>query len=202
MSGLAVGERAPSFRLPSGQGAELGLDDYRGRSNLIVWFSKGMACPFCRGQMSQLVRGYPQIQALNAEVLEVTPTPPQRARLYVQKFRIPFPYLCDPEHQVPHLYGLEARPRTLGEKVTVLVESMKAPKPPNDFGTSSPFLGELPNLLADDDMGFFIIDRDSIVRYMLAGTYLTPGGVRTIPSNEEIIRELEQCEQANGQAQP
>ncbi len=48
MTTATLGERAPALRLPSGQGREIGLDDYRGRNNAIVWFTKGMACPFCR----------------------------------------------------------------------------------------------------------------------------------------------------------
>ena len=62
MPGIAVGEPAPSFRLPTAQGAEIGLEDFRGQKNVIVWFTKGMACPFCRSQMSQLARAYADIQ--------------------------------------------------------------------------------------------------------------------------------------------
>ena len=200
MSGVTLGERAPSFRLPSGQGPEIGPDDYRGRSNLIIWFTKGMVCAFCRQHMSQLVRGYPRFKALDTEILEVTPTPPQRAQLYAQKFRIPFPYLSDPDLRVRRAYGVDRRSRSMGEYVNVFLQGARMPRPPSDFeNPPSPF-SELPNLLADDDMGFFIVDKDGIVRYELAGSYVTPTGVRGIPSNEEIIRELQRCEQVDSRA--
>ena len=51
-----------------------------------MWFTKGMACPFCRTQMSQLARGYAQIKALGAEVLQVTPTRPERARFFAKNY--------------------------------------------------------------------------------------------------------------------
>ena len=57
MAEVEVGRQAPTFRLPAGQGGEIGPADYRGRSNLVVWFTKGMACPFCATQMSQCARG-------------------------------------------------------------------------------------------------------------------------------------------------
>src|SRR5260370_1988133 len=101
MSGLTVGQRAPSFRLPSGQGPEFGPDDYRGRRNLIVWFTKGMACPFCRQHMSQLARGYPAFQTLQTEILEVTTTTPKRARVYAKSFQIAFPHLFAPHYHAP-----------------------------------------------------------------------------------------------------
>ena len=109
MQGVDVGQIAPSFRLPSGQGPVISLDDYRGRQNLVVWLTKGMSCPFCRQHMTQLVRGYPAIRALNAEILEVTSTSPERGRFYVAKFNIPFPYLCDPDYVVPRTWGLAKR---------------------------------------------------------------------------------------------
>jgi hypothetical protein len=47
-------------------------------------------------------------------------------------------------------------------------------------------------LLADDDMGFFIVDCEGIVRYALAGSYFVADGIaRGIPGNDEIVRELQ-----------
>ena len=37
----AVGTPAPTFRLPSAQGTDVALEDYRGRS-VVLWFSKGL----------------------------------------------------------------------------------------------------------------------------------------------------------------
>ena len=200
MSGVTIGERAPSFRLPSGQGPEIGPDDYRGRSNLIVWFTKGMACPFCRQHMSQLARGYPTFQTLQTEILEVTTTTPERGRVYVKSFQIPFPYLCDPDYQARCAYGLEVRSQSLATAAKKLYAGLTTPPPPSDFGKVQPSLGEIPKLVADDDMGLFILDKDSIVRYALSGAYSSPGGPRGIPSNEELLHELQRCEQADGRA--
>ncbi len=36
-----IGETAPPFRLPSAQGPDVALTDYRGR-RLVLWFSKGL----------------------------------------------------------------------------------------------------------------------------------------------------------------
>jgi hypothetical protein len=48
-------------------------------------------------------------------------------------------------------------------------------------------------MLADDDMGFFIVDRAGVVRYALAGTYITETGARAIPGGDDIVRELQRC---------
>ena len=188
-----IGEPARAFRLPSAAGAEIALDDFKSRSPVVLWFTKGMACPFCRQQMSQLARGYPRIKEHGAEVLEVTSSTLDRARFYARRFSLPFPYLCDPDYRVRAAWGLEKRAHGLGYYAKSLAAGMKTDPPPNDFGAFKPSLGEFPQVLADDDMGLFIVDRAGVVRYALAGSYLHEAGVRGIPGPDEIIRELERC---------
>lgn len=38
----AVGEAAPDFTLPTPDGTEIGLADFRGRRRVVIWFSKGL----------------------------------------------------------------------------------------------------------------------------------------------------------------
>ena len=74
-----------------------------------AWFTKGIACPFCRRQMVQIGKLYPRLCELGAEVLLVAPTRPEQARLYMGRFAVPYPYLCDPDYQVRRAWGLEVR---------------------------------------------------------------------------------------------
>ena len=194
MAGVEIGQRAPNFRLPSGRGVDVGLEDYRGRSPLIVWFTKGMACPFCRTQMSQLARGYPQIKALGAEVLQVTPTKPERARFFARNFTIPFQYLCDPDYSVHRQWGVEVRSHSLLWYAKTFRVASKIPMPPpSEIGDPKGSLRELPRMLDDSDMGFFVLDRDGIVRYKLSGSYIEGQTSRPIPTAQEIMRELQRC---------
>jgi peroxiredoxin len=188
-----IGEPARTFRLPSAQGGDIALDDYKGRQAVVLWFTKGMGCPFCRQHMSQLARAYPRIREQRAEILEVTNTPPARAQAYARQFALPFPYLCDPEYRVSREWGLDKRAHGAGYYVKTFLTGMKMERPPSDFGDVKPTLREIPGMLADDDMGFFIVDRAGVVRYALAGSYVTGMGARAIPAADDIVRELERC---------
>ena len=190
-----IGERAPGLRLPAAQGGEIGLEDFAHRRAVIVWFTKGMACAFCRQQMSQIARAYPRIRAHNAEVLEITTSTLARGELYARRFALPFPYLCDPDRRVHAAWGIEKRVQGIGYYVKTLTSIPKMPPAPNDWGDFKPALREVPGLLADEDMGFFIVDRAGIVRYGLAGSYINEAamGPRQLPGPDEIIRELERC---------
>jgi peroxiredoxin len=189
MESVKIGQRPPSFRLPAGQGGEVSSDDYRGR-NAIVWFTKGMSCPFCRTQMSQLARGYSKLQAAGAEVLQVTPTKPDRARFYAQNFPIPFPYLCDPEYQVHRAWGLDVRSHGPMWYARLMYEVSKIPKPPAEIGNPKPSLREIPTNLHDSDMGLFVLGRDGAVRYKRVSPYANEHGLNEIPSVDEILAQL------------
>ena len=196
---LTVGQRAPSFRLPSAAGPDVGLEDYVGRSNLILFFAKGMACGFCRQKMSQLARGAPRFRELGTEIALVAPTTLERGRFYARNFQLPFPYLCDPEHRVYEAYGLALRPHSLAWRTAVALRTMRVPPPETEFGPPKPTFGEITRLLVDDDLGFFIIDKAGVIRHATCGNYVAfegtkPVGAQPIPSNEEIIRELEGCQ--------
>jgi hypothetical protein len=52
-------------------------------------------------------------------------------------------------------------------------------------------------MLVDEDMGFYILDKNGVVRYSLSGSYIDGKAARHIPSNEEIARALQVCEGAD-----
>ena len=194
MAVVKIGDKAPSFRLPSAQGADVGLEDYAGRP-VAVWFTKGMACPFCRMQMTQLARGYPAIKAMGAEVLQITVSKPGQAKLYGRQFKLPYPYLCDPDWHVRQEWGMQTRSHGPAWYAARLVRGMRMQMPENDFGKFSPKPSELPALLTDDDMGFFVLDGRGVVRYAMSKSYSHEGGgPTTIPTNEEIVRELQRAQ--------
>jgi peroxiredoxin len=201
--GVAVGAVAPPFALPSAQGPIVDLVRYRGRSNVIVWFSKGFGCPFCRQVKSHLAREYPKFQAMNAELLEVTRTPVARAQLYARNFPLTFPYLCDPENVVRRAWGLDVRPMTLTSYAARMLSALWSPKAfPDDYGPSDHW-GALPgvrasarelyHVMADEDTGFFIVDRRGVIRFADYGPWRTDGERRALPSHNRIFPVLEAC---------
>ena len=111
MGGLQIGDRAPTFRLPSAQGPTVDSSDFLGRSSPIVWFTKGFGCPYCRMQMSLLIRGLSKFRALGADLVMITRTAHTRARMYAERFPLTLPYLIDEDAGVRRAWGLDVRPR-------------------------------------------------------------------------------------------
>ncbi|PYM22799.1 MAG: hypothetical protein DMD78_13675 [Candidatus Rokuibacteriota bacterium] len=107
--GLAVGDVAPPFALPSLRGAMVDLTSYRGRRNVVVWFSRGFTCPFCRAHTDGMRAGYRELQAADTEVIQVAPNLLDAARRFFGPTPLPFPFICDPDKRLYAVYGLGER---------------------------------------------------------------------------------------------
>jgi peroxiredoxin len=104
-----VGERAPLFSLPSVLGPLVDLVSYRERSNVIVWFSRGFTCPFCRIYTDGIRSNYAELQNAETEVIQVAPNLLESARRYFGPSPLPFPFVCDPDKRLFAVYGLGDR---------------------------------------------------------------------------------------------
>ena len=102
----SIGEIAPRFSLPALSGAMVDLASYRGRCNVVVWFSRGFTCPFCRVYTDGVRAGYDALRAADTEVIQVAPNLLESARRYFRESILPFPFVCDPDKRLYAVYGL------------------------------------------------------------------------------------------------
>ena len=55
---LGEGDPAPDFALPAvNRDGQITLDDYRGRSPVLIGLFRGLHCPFCRRQIRPIRTG-------------------------------------------------------------------------------------------------------------------------------------------------
>jgi len=207
-SAVPIGRPAPTFRLPSADGPSVGLRDYHGRKNVILWFTKGFGCPFCRQQMSHLRQALPAFEPFDAVVLLIARTPPARARLYAKHFSLPFPYLCDADGVVRASYGIDERSNPTGYYLKKIFGRLWNGRPPSsDFGQSGRLGGppgllqspaELVRALADEDTGMFVVDTTGTLRFSSVGAWRNEAGERwQLPSTDEIVAVLKEIKRSN-----
>jgi len=185
MSDSLVGRAAPEFRLASAQGGEVGPQDLRGAKRVVLWFSKGLFCPFCRRNMAQLGLRYPEIQALEAEVLQVTHNTLDEARGYLKHYPMKFPYLCDAERAAHDKYGVEMTGMNpggfLASGAAVVADFVtKGQTTPPPIPYIKRYLGK------DTAQAVFVLDREGVVR---AEHRLGPNA--PLPSAEDLISALQ-----------
>src|SRR3990172_7798509 len=106
---LQPGDSAPSFRLPAvNRDGMVSLEDYRGRSAVLVGLFRGLHCPFCRRQLVQLGTTQEKLKAAGVETVAVVNTPPERARLYFKYRPTRVLLAADPEAATHRAFGVPA----------------------------------------------------------------------------------------------
>ncbi|MEM2514288.1 MAG: redoxin domain-containing protein [Candidatus Bathyarchaeia archaeon] len=69
---LELQEVVPYLNLPSNNGLNVNIWDFKQRKNLVLVFHHGKACSHCRNKLKELAKEYKEIQFLEAEVLAVS----------------------------------------------------------------------------------------------------------------------------------
>ena len=189
------GSPAPDFRLHAAGHGEVSLSDYRGKCSVVLWFSKGLFCPYCRRNMARLSQGYAEVQARGAEILQITHNTIEEAEIYFRNYRLAMPYLCDADRAVHLRYGIPMEQQSIGAMVDNVVRSCAMVT--KDFllhGEKSP-LPVVPILRMgarnQPPQLVVVVDREGIVR-----TLHPIGPFDALPSLNDLLAMLDALETA------
>jgi peroxiredoxin len=95
----------PDFTLPSSDGKQVSLYDYRGRSNLVVFFAGRGQDPTENTLLSALAERYGEIADTDFEVVLVLAESIGQANEFRRKMQFPFPVLADADMHVHNSVG-------------------------------------------------------------------------------------------------
>ena len=102
-----IGSLAPDFKLRATNGQEVALSDFRGKSNVILFFIRETSCAQCRTHVTQLGRMQEQFREAGAEIIVILGNDLDTTKEYADSIGLPFPILSDPDRHVYNLYELE-----------------------------------------------------------------------------------------------
>jgi len=103
---LKVGDRVPEFSLPDASGSPVSLADALNGGAAVVTFYRGGWCPYCNLQLKAYQQALPEITALGAQILAVSPQLPDGSLSTAEKNGLKFPVLSDVGNSVARSFGL------------------------------------------------------------------------------------------------
>ena len=101
-----VGDTAPEFRLHNVKGGTTTLTELLARGPVVLSFYRGGWCPFCNLEFKALHDKLPEIQALGATLVGISPETMAVSRQTVQDHQLEFEVLSDEGNRVARDYGL------------------------------------------------------------------------------------------------
>jgi thioredoxin-dependent peroxiredoxin len=120
--GVRVGVPAPDFALPSADGETVKLSDFRGKSEVVLFFYPKDHTPGCTVEACSFRDSYEAFREAGAEVIGISADSEESHQGFARRFRLPFLLLADREGAVRARYGV---PRTFGllpGRVTYLID--------------------------------------------------------------------------------
>ncbi|HZB88946.1 MAG TPA: peroxiredoxin-like family protein [Terracidiphilus sp.] len=148
-----AGQHAPDFTLPDAHGSAISLSSLLAKGPVVLSFYRGEWCPFCNLELHAYQQVLPEIKALGATLVAVSPEKPDLGLLATEKNSLTFPVLSDLGNTVARAYGLVF---TTSPEVKALQQSAFQLSLPDRNGDES---WELPM------PGTFVIDTQRIIRF-------------------------------------
>ena len=100
-----IGDRAPEFRLPSTEGKDLSLKDFKGR-NIVLFFYPKDDTPGCTAEACSLRDNHQALQNEDAAVLGISIDSLESHDKFRGKYKLDFPLLSDQSADVAKMYGV------------------------------------------------------------------------------------------------
>ncbi len=211
---LRPGEAAPAFELPAANAeGVVSLASLRGRPFLIGFF-RGLHCPFCRRQVTQLGAVQAALRAKGIETVAVINTPVVRAQLYFRHRPTPVTLLSDPDCRTHRDFGVpradflpegSSGPPQWPYKTTMEqfmaarinpTGELAEPAQPLECNTVLNARQGFEMTPADEDIvarhptqlvGHFLVDAEGIVNWVQIEAPDSPNGLSTFPTSAEIL---------------
>ncbi len=112
---IAVGSKAPSFRLPRDDGGEVKLADYKGKT-LVLYFYPKADTSGCTTEAKDFSRLAPQFAKAGAAILGVSADPVEKLDKFRDKHGLTVALGSDETHAMLEAYGVWAEKSMYGRK--------------------------------------------------------------------------------------
>jgi peroxiredoxin len=123
---LKIGDHAPNFELPDGDGMLWRSENLLRRGPLVIVFYRGRWCAYCNAQLSALQEIHPQIADAGASLVAISPQTQKHSYMTRDMHKLRFPVLSDQGNQVAKKFGLVYR---LSPEMQAMYESIMTKLP-------------------------------------------------------------------------
>jgi peroxiredoxin Q/BCP len=119
---VKVGDQAPDFEGPKSDGSRLGLKDFIGKKNVVLYFYPKDDTPGCTREACGFRDNLGLVRKLGAEIVGVSLDSIESHRRFMEKYELPFPLISDKDKRIATAYGVIRDTGTTTNRVTVIID--------------------------------------------------------------------------------
>ena len=119
---MNIGQSAPEFTALDRDGKSVGLQDFQNRWLVLYFYPKDLT-PGCTTEAIEFTDKLAQFQALNAQVVGISPDSIASHGKFITKHQLKIVLLSDPEHQIAEDYGVWQLKKFMGKEYMGIVRS-------------------------------------------------------------------------------
>jgi len=116
------GKKAPAFTLLDTNGKKVSLKDFLGEHVFLYFYPKDDT-PGCTKEACGFRDHWKEFKKLGAVVVGVSPDGPERHTKFIEKYKLPFTLLCDPDRKLMTEYGAYGEKMMYGKKTVGVIRS-------------------------------------------------------------------------------
>lgn len=113
---LKSGDKAPDFKLLNDKGEEVSLSQFLGKKEVVLYFYPKDNTPGCTTEACSFRDNIPKFTSKNAVILGISPDSVKSHQGFIQKQKLNFNLLSDPESKVAKAYGAWGEKSMYGKK--------------------------------------------------------------------------------------
>lgn len=119
---LTVGDKAPAFKVKNQHDAWVQLKDYKGQWVVLYFYPKDNT-PGCTQQACEFTDNLKAFEKLSAVILGVSTDSIQSHQKFIEKQKLKFDLLSDPDHEMVSAYGQWKPKKFMGKEFLGVVRS-------------------------------------------------------------------------------
>jgi peroxiredoxin Q/BCP len=116
------GDKAPDFGGPTSDGSRLGLKDFVGKKNVVLYFYPKDDTPGCTREACSFRDKIQPIKDMGAEIVGVSLDSIQSHDRFAKKYQLPFPLISDKDKRVSTAYGVLRDIGLSANRVTFIID--------------------------------------------------------------------------------
>jgi thioredoxin-dependent peroxiredoxin len=119
---VAVGQRAPDFRLPALRGGEIALSDFVGKKNVVLFFYPKDGTPGCTAEACTFRDAYEDFVEAGAEVIGISSDSLDAHQAFATRHNLPMQLVSDAGGKVRAQYGVKSTLGVIAGRETFIID--------------------------------------------------------------------------------